>query len=169
MKYIFILLFVLACTSCSNVTNQDKAVASKEYTTPEDLIEYWIFDRNPDDAPFDESHFRKNHRTEIESTLKVNRIDTLSKLYTVFYSYTVGSDIVRNCITLTSLDGKLLLTFPTYIPTYDADDAKKAIELNKTRYDISSDINFKNLSNQMDSWVKDTKQIWWEEGSINRF
>lgn len=75
---------------------------------------------------------------------------------------------MRNCITLTSLDGKLLLTFPTYIPTYDADDAKKAIELNKTRYDISSDINFKNLSNQMDSWVKDTKQIWWEEGSINR-
>lgn len=61
-------------------------------------------------------------------------------------------------LTLTSLDGKLLLTFPTYIPTYDADDAKKAIELNKTRYDISSDINFKNLSNQMDSWVKDTKR-----------
>lgn len=42
MKYIFILLFVLACTSCSNVTNQDKAVASKEYTTPEDLIKYWF-------------------------------------------------------------------------------------------------------------------------------
>ena len=86
MKYIFILLFVLACTSCSNVTNQDKAVASKEYTTPEDLIKYWIFDRNPDDAPFDESHFRKNHRTEIESTLKVNR-HSVQTLYRFLFIY----------------------------------------------------------------------------------
>ncbi|MDE5709190.1 MAG: hypothetical protein K2G66_02145 [Alistipes sp.] len=67
----------------------------------------------------DDQAFRKAHKSEILKTLIVNEVVELGDLRAIFYSYSVGADVLRNVKWASVVNGDL---YSTFISQYSLDD-----------------------------------------------
>ncbi len=105
MKTKLLFLFVIfTLTGCVQNTTSNKGVA-----TAEEYVKGRVYNEA---YPWYYNAQRAKHKSEIDKSLTVNEVVEFGDLRVIFYSFSVGADIVRETCQCGVVDGLLYPTYP---------------------------------------------------------
>lgn len=162
----FSLLVLLAACGAKDFKQQSEPAQS---TTIKDILLDKLTYDNPRYQYYDKVTYFKNHIDEVKKTFKVNKVDTCGNLYIAYYSFSIGSDVVRDADPFTKIAGDTLCTTSwPYIPDIysfsDADDIKRreqALNEARKRYSMPADADIDEIRKKARQWQGEDSPWWY--------
>ncbi len=160
MKTISVFFLFMLLASCSHNVSQQEP---ERLNSIHDILLHELTYMDDKNQYLDRTVYVHSHKDEIEKTFRVNEIDTCGNLFIVYFSFSIGSDLVRDVAMFTAIGDTLCFTRDAAMAFPILDDyliGGTKLQGLRTRYNITESVNLRNISDKIRKW-SDQDHPWW--------